>query len=271
MNEHPIWLRGSSLRVESGAERAIALAYDFVRAGVPQRAYRWTGGCGLTSTENRIALEILREGVFRAGELAYGHHIQGGTRMRGYLRPEVVIPGVIEIPVQLKQLLGEKMCLYGITPLTDEGTISDDYGTILTRKPDADHPYGGHFTTLRGDIDVTVFFQPSANEKSKYEDEVKRAYEIIDHLIMRAWQSLLISFNGGGVTKKEVIHWCRQLATSEEWQQRASILLIKGSGRETDVLAADEEFLDQNPWVTVATLDPDHIAECIRKVFRLEA
>lgn len=279
----PAWLQGSILLQESGEERNIELPYEFADPNVARRLFRWTGGSGLMSPADGKGLEIVEEGFRKAGAFAEGYHILGGTRMRGLYRPEMVVPGIMELPIRLKKSIGKKMRLLGLAPKVSNTEIqgketikgnpifTDQFGTVISINFDENHPYGGYFTTLRGDTDVTIFFQPGTNQVSKYDDERLRAREIIDQLLKRQMPALLTSYNGGGVTEREIRDWCRMIENRDSWRECAKVLLIKDSGRITHQLACDQEFLGENPWVSVAELDSDHIAECVRKVFEPRA
>ena len=263
--KRPPWLCGASFLLESGLERAEAIAYEFLQPGYVHRAIRWTGGCGLMKAEDWIGLRKLCDGFVLAGEYALGHHLLGGTRMRGYWTPDQIIPGITEVPVWVRDQLETGMRLYGITPRIQEPLVNDRFGTIVSVDEDKEHPYGGYFTTLRGDVDVLLYYQASANHEAKYDDERKRAIDIVDRLVSRDWPALLVSYNGGGVTKREILHWCDRLAHSPTWQARARVLLIKDSGRVSSELASDEAFLANNPWVIVSSSEPEEIAHCLRE------
>ncbi len=268
MCERPSWLRGSSLLLESGGDRAEKLAYQFARKDCPRRVFRWTGGCGFMDLADWHGLRRVSEGFIRAGEAAKGHHLLGGTRMRGVNNPDVVIPGITEAPVDLRDELKEGVRLYGLAPKTKEPILNDTFGTIISIEQDESHPCGGYFTHLRGDVDVTLFFQPSANENGKYDDERRRAVDVVSRLLEQSWPALLISYNGGGVTRREIEHWCKLIDSIESWREQTKILLIKGSGRTTDEFANDSEFLAKyRENVVVAECNPDHIAECVQRIF----
>ncbi len=76
----------------------------------------------------------------------------------------------------------------------------------------------------------------------------------------RDWKSLLVVYNGGTVTKREIELW-------QAWAQREpgqwNILLIKDSGRVAteycELLETNEEFRTANPCFHVAENDPASI------------
>jgi hypothetical protein len=80
-------------------------------------------------------------------------------------------------------------------------------------------------------------------DKPIWDDEVEfRRY--VTHVLRMygEWRSVLIAYNGGGTTEREVI------ATADQgWP----VILIKGSGRATDKLAEDKSFLRAHPSVRV--------------------
>jgi hypothetical protein len=197
-----------------------------------QTIVRFTGGCGYMSPQDAQGMYDLLTKAFYgyAGAILFG-----GTRMLSSKDSCTIVPGITEVPPLIK-----KECpgcvLLGVVPKTRDLEISH-LGLIISRQED-------YLTIVHPDQDQCLIVQQTTDEGVDWEAEFTECLRIIQDLRdMAGWQSLLVSYNGGEVTRKEII------ATAERgW----SVLLIADSGRVTEEFSRNLSFLSRYPNVKVA-------------------
>jgi hypothetical protein len=195
---------------------------------------RFTGGCGHMSDSDAEGLYDLFVESFAGFE---GAIIFGGTRMIKRFPKGAVLPGITEIPPLIRKKFPSTIIL-GVVPKTAELRMGE-CGLIVSEESGKDF-----ITITHPDQDHCLVVQESVDNGVGWEAEFRECISITNDLLTFAgFDSLLISYNGGGVTEKEI------LATAERgWP----ILLIADSGRKTEEYAKNEEFLRRYPNVRVA-------------------
>ena len=166
-----------------------------------------------------------------------GGILVGGTRMIAKEGGEI-LPSVTEIPMKVR-VASPKVVILGVVPKTSELQLVPGLGMVVSGES------GASYTSIIHPCqDVCLLVQQSVDAGVEWEAEYRVCLDIIQSLREFAnWQSALISYNGGSVTKKEI------LETAERgWP----VVLIRGSGRVTDELAGDEIFLQNHPNVFVS-------------------
>lgn len=214
---------------------------------------RFTGGCGFMSKADAQGLYDLFKESFEgfAGALLFG-----GTRMLEKQDTSIVVPGITEIPPVIWKDNPESSIL-GIIPKSQDLRISQ-LGMVIHDEE------GATYTTIvHPDQAQCLVVQQSADEGVDWEAEFKECLRIINDLRSFAqWESLLVSYNGGGVTEKEIL-----ATASRGWP----VLLINGSGRISEQYANDKAFLKKYPLVHVAEKSVDSIRGALLKIGALKA
>ncbi len=195
---------------------------------------RFTGGCGRMSEEDA---EGLCDMFTEAFDGFAGGIIFGGTRILKRDNVRKIVPGITEIPPIIRRKCPRSVIL-GIIPKSNDLRISE-HGLIVSNEEENDF-----FTIIHPEQDQCLVVQQSVDQGVDWEAEFKECIRITEDLKNFAgFQSLLVSYNGGGVTEKEI------LATAElGWP----VLLINGSGRKTEEYANNHWFLKKYPNVVVA-------------------
>lgn len=202
------------------------------------------------SVEDEIGLKELFVQAFRdfAGAILFG-----GTRMLFKSNFKTGRFGITE----LAPLIGEQnpdCVILGVVPRTEELKFSP-YGVIISEEPSDDF-----ITILHPNQDICLIVQLSADNPEIWDAEYEECIEITNNLRQFAgWDSLLISYNGGTVTEREILKTAKL-----GWP----VLLINGSGRKTEEYANNIDFLQTYPNVHVAEKN----VACLReKLFILGA
>lgn len=202
---------------------------------------RFTGGCGNMSASDA---EDLNELFASAFESFKGAIIFGGTRM---VRSDgTVVPGIMEIPPYIKSR--NNVMILGVIPKVGDSNLRLLPSGLLVENQQETN---GFVTIVHPELDFCLLVQKSANEGVIWDVEYQECMKITELLRKWAgWRSLLISYNGGETTEKEIAATARK-----GWP----VLLVEGSGRVTDKFASDAAFLGQHPHVHVAQKNPDSI------------
>lgn len=236
--------RTPSLFWQNLGESSSNVALMLTRA--PRRiVVRFTGGCGLMSAEDAEGLLNLYAEAFDGFE---GAALFGGTRMLRRADPTIVVPGITEVVPAIHKR-SPKSVILGVIPRTAQTTLSP-LGLIVSDEP------GNDFVTyVHPDQDAALIVQASVDMKAIWDAEYLECLSIVTNLERFAgWSPLLIAYNGGGVTEKEVKAWAAQ---------GYPVLLIRGSGRKTDELAANLEFRSTHPNVVVCEKDVESFREAL--------
>ncbi len=240
----PDWLlRAMEVLIQSGTEESVEKAFEFARAGLPTFATRFTGMSGFGEAKERAKLPILGE-VFKKRRGAF---LFGGTEIRSLIPPHEVIPTIMSVPLWAKEscLDDKTMALFAITPRVDRLKVTQKFGNIILVEPEH-----GYFTRMVPHQALAVLLQTSPDDHSDWSQEWKECLSVIERLLRRRWGSLLVSFNGGAETAKEI-----KAHAKLGWP----VLLIEDSGRMTEELAKNESFRAEYPNVHSALCDVESI------------
>ncbi len=214
---------------------------------------RGTGGCGLMKPEDAIGLRNLefalsgrdlKDGKQRHERFS-GLGLFGGTRMIRRDNPKVIVPGITEVfPAIEPWCPNSAFC--GVLAKVNHLKFSP-HGLVMHNNPSEDY-----VTIVHPNQTSCVLLQPSADTVATWDDEFKECVRIVDSLRETGdWKALLTAYNGGGVTEKEIRTWAKLGKQNPFWQ----VLIVNGSGRKSDELANDKEFLAEHPTVHVCEND----------------
>lgn len=236
-----------SLYIQGQNEQSSVIALKLTRAR--QRfVVRFTGGCGYMSVDDANGLYDLFARAFNGFS---GAILFGGTRMVNREDFDSFLPSITEIPALIKKNNPAAVIL-GVVPKTSEVKLSEA-GMIVSNESENDY-----ITIVHPDQDMCLIVQKSVDNTVSWEAEYKECLSIIKSLKdFAGWDSLLISYNGGLVTEKEI------LETAElGWP----VLLINDSGRITEKYANDKIFLKRYPNVFVAEKHSASIQKKLQKL-----
>ncbi len=222
-----------ALRFQSAGDESTKFALRLTQAR-ERVVVRITGGCGLMTNEDAQGLV----GLYRDAFAGYcGALLFGGSRMVSREDHNVVVPGITEVVAHIREHCPESIAL-GVVPRMEEFKLTD-FGLVVS--DDLKQPY---VTIVHPNQDLCLIVQRSADEEESWDAEWRECMNITANLRDHAgWQSLLVAYNGGSVTEREI------LATAKRgWP----VLLINGSGRTSERYANDIAFLAQYPNVHVA-------------------
>lgn len=237
-----------------GEDVSTKIALSLTRAR-EKTVIRLTGGCGNMSAQDANGLYQMFldafDSEFGGAYLFGGAFLFGGTQMRLRSDTSTILPGITEIIPLLKEQCPESVSL-GIVPKTSDLIISENLGLIVSDdSPD-------FITIIHPNQDNCLLVQQSVDEGVDWDAEYLMCIKIIRHLVDYAgWRNLLISYNGGTVTEKEILAWARS-----GWP----VLLIKDSGRKSGEYATNQEFLNLYPNVHVALKDSISIKEKLKEL-----
>lgn len=226
------------LYVKSRGEQTTKLALQLTTA--PRKCVvRLTGGCGSMSAADAVGMEEL----FAQALVGFdGAMLFGGTRMLADDDRTKVVPGITEVPPRLRALCPQ-MVLLGVIPKTQDLRLID-HGMVVSAED------GKPFITVVHPVqDIALVVQVNADDAEIWDAEYQECLRIVEDLRTYAgFSSVLVSYNGGTVTRREVL-----AVADRGWP----IVLIRGSGRTTDELATDAGFLAAHRTnVAVADKDP---------------
>ncbi len=157
-----------------------------------------------------------------------GAMLYGGTRMINLQENWKVEPGITEIPPLIRDRCPNAR-IHGVVPRTETFCI-DSHGRLLI-SIDEDT---GKATIIHPNQDEVLVVQDGPDKPCSWDGEYRAVLHITKQLREHAqWNSVLISYNGGKYTEEEV-----RAVRDRGWP----IILIRGSGRKTDELAADSSF-----------------------------
>ncbi len=250
MSEFEAWLKGqTTMFVLRRNEHSGRFCFNFARPGLRGFIHRMTGGCGNMKPEYWEGMNILMDALSGHSDdgsfqpKMSGLTLFGGTRMLYKRDPKIVRPGITEVFPGIAADCPEAVVL-GIVARYSK-MYPTNHGLVIGTSPEDDY-----FTIVHPNQKSIAVLQDNADEISPWEAEYLRCSDVVGELQEQGWQSLLTAYNGGGVTKKEVLHWCKlsQMAGDPTmWR----VLLIEGSGGSTDALIQDKDWLRENPNVSV--------------------
>lgn len=237
-----------SLWFQRQGELSTRVALELTRAR-DRCIIRFTGGCGHMSAADADGLaEVFVDAFHGFG----GAILFGGTRMVLRDDPTIVVPGITEIPARIRTRCPESIAL-GVVPAIGAFRVSPEHGLVVS--DDACDPY---VTIVHPDQTHCVVVQVAEGHAAPWDAEYEECLRITEHVREYAgWASLLICYNGGAVTEREL------LATANRgWP----VLLIEGSGRTTDRYARDAAFLGLHPNVRSAPKDAGTIRRVLHEL-----
>ncbi|MFC1623263.1 hypothetical protein ACFL16_02545 [Patescibacteria group bacterium] len=221
-----------SLYVQNKGEDSVDIALKLTVAR-DKIIVRFTGGCGYMSPEDAQGMN----NFFVDSFLGFGGAmIFGGTRM--ILREsKEIVSGITEIPSLIHRKCKDSVIL-GVVPRSNELMISGEDGLIVSDEAGEDY-----ITVVHPEQDACLVVQQSVDQGVSWEAEFLECIKITEKLrSLVRWKSILVSYNGGGVTEKEIVAIAKL-----GWP----VILIKGSGRKSDEYANDSQFLVRHPNVKV--------------------
>lgn len=233
-----------SLVIKSKGESTTRLALRLTRAKT-KVVIRLTGGCGKMSVED--AEDLYR--LYRDALAGFnGAMLFGGTRMLMRDDPSVIVPGITEIPSFCAGACPDMLTL-GVIPRTQDLSVCE-LGMLVSSEP------GNRYVTIvHPKIELGLLVQRSAEEAEDWDAEFKECLDLVRDLRdFAGFQSILISYNGGTVTEREI------LATAKRgWP----VILVNGSGRKTEEYANDAAFLKEYPNVKVCERDAQSLRDLL--------
>jgi hypothetical protein len=215
------------------------VAYELTT--VPIRvAVRWTGGCGnLDESQADAMYELFVDGF----QGFTGAQLFGATRMIRQVDglpvpttdPRHVRHGITEVPPMIRRTNPDSKIL-GVVPIEAPPVQMDfNLGTVISRDDD-------YVTVVHPGVDYALMIQASPDDGVIWEAEYKWCYRFLIELQRANFRSLLVSYNGGQTTEKEIMLHART---------GLPVLLIAGSGGKTGHYAGDHAFLDHHPNVQI--------------------
>ena len=234
------------LWVQSGSEVCARINFLFARKYLTRFVIRLTGGCALMDPGHARMLSILRGAL----EGFTGVGLFGGTSVRNRENPLEIIDTVTEVFPAVQS----RMLRLGIVPKVVDMHYSP-YGMVVS-----DNDSEWWFTTMNYRADALLMIQPSADRHAIWDDEYKECVRIVNELQKVGWGSLLIVFNGGLISEKEILTWG---ALGRENPGKWNVLLIEGSGRMADRYAADKEFLERTMNVKTVPCTPEALRDAL--------
>lgn len=231
-----------SLFVKNQGDQSVKIALKLTTAR-NRVVVRLTGGCGYMSADDaRDFLSLFAEAFSGfAGAMLFG-----GTRMIEKQNSSSVVPGITEIPSHIRECCPNMVSL-GVVPRTSDIKITE-HGLVVSESDE-----DAYRTIIHPNQDLCLLVQVSPDQPAIWDAEFEECLQITKDLREFAeFKSLLIVYNGGGVTEREI------LATAKRgWP----VLLIRGSGRKADEYASNNMFLEAHPNVRVAEKDSENIRQ----------
>lgn len=243
-----------SLYFQTGKERSVDFALMFSERSARPFVARLTGGCADMTAADAIGMRNLTDALSGRGTNEErlprfaGYALFGGTRMLSLHDPSIVVPGITEIFPDVAKHDCPGVVMYGIVPGFRKMERSEDPKLEKYNILDIDMKKKV-ITIVHPEMKAVLFVQPQPDNEEIWDDEYKECWKYIRTLHERRWGSLLIVYNGGPVTRRELELWAHWgLKEPGLW----NVLLIKDSGRAADAFANDREWLDRHPHVHVA-------------------
>jgi hypothetical protein len=209
---------------------------------------RITGGCADMTPEDAQGVLELFQAAFSGFE---GAILIGGTRMIYGKDPDSVLFGITEVGPAIRRDNPDSFVL-GVVPRCDDFGYDTEV-PILTVKQDEsitetqNKRDQGLTTIVHPDQDLVVAAITPLTKDEIWDDEVEFCRYVTKTLVDNGrWQSLLVAYNGGGTTEREI-----RATAGRGWP----VLIVQGSGRKCDELAADAGFLQKYPNVMVCQRD----------------
>lgn len=237
-----------SLFVQNKGEESTKLALRLTQAKT-KVVVRFTGGCGFMQAQDAQGLYQL---FVEAFEGFSGALLFGGSRMVRRADHSLVVPGITEVP-PLIRFHNPDCIILGVVPKSEELSLELGLGMVVAQNLGKDY-----LTIINPDQDLCLVVQQSVDHEVSWDAEFEECIRITENLREYAgWQSLLVSYNGGSVTRKEIMQTA-QLG----WP----VLLIQDSGRVSEELSKDEGFLRTYPNVMTSRKESGHIRKSLQQL-----
>jgi len=257
-----------SLHFQRGKQQNLDFALSFSEQAARPFVLRLTGGCADMTAADAIGMRNLAD-AFRGYKgrkrlpRFEGFTLFGGTQMVSSHDPKQVVPGITEIFPSVAADL-PAMVMLGIVPGFRQ-LLQSKEPALVGKNILSFEPSKGVITTVHPDLRSVLLVEPEPNNEDIWDDEWKECARYIRTLHERNWQSLLVVYNGGGATERELKFWAE--AGNRE-PGRWNVLLIRESGRKCSQYASDEAWLAEHPSVYCADNDVEDIND---KLFKLGA
>jgi hypothetical protein len=257
-----------SLFIQTGDDKSQLFGINFARKVKHRFVLRISGGCGLMDSchsdgMNKMAWALsglTDDGKTEVHKPFQGFCLSGGTRMVSKADPTIVVTGVTEVPPAMRPYCPDAIML-GLLAKTSHMKYSS-HGIVVHDEPGHDYA-----TIVHPNQHSVVLLQPSADVPASWDDEVKEAVRICDALREIEFKGLLFGYNGGMYFEKELKRWAALGKHDPFWQ----VLLVKGSGRKSDMYAEDEDFLAEHPHIHVCDMTVDSMRQKLTELGALEA
>ena len=212
-----------------------------------------TGGCAGANIGPGVSSSVVT--LFTEAFTGFsGVIVIGGTRMILNKDPEQVLFGITEIGPAIRQNCPDSMVL-GVIPRLEGVAHNKQNETLEVSQSTGQIGIPNHTTIVHPNQDMVVgVCQRLLPQQEIWDDEVEFRRFVTQELLTFSrgqWSSVLIAYNGGSVTEREI-----RATAQRGWP----VILIRGSGRITDMLAADTAFLEAHPTVHVC----EHSAASLR-------
>jgi hypothetical protein len=212
--EVPAHIGRVQLIVTDSAAKAKTAVGAFMHRSPAQIGIRIAGGCSGMSEADRISMLD----YFRTALGGYtGFLSSGATRSVSGRR---VSPMVTDVPAVVARHRGNRVLTVSTVPRTGDMALTGDSRLVLDIENDVSPQPGVHM--------VVVFQPPFAHERLGWDGDVEGYFSLFNAYARSGWPFGMIVWNGGDVTKKEVLR-----AAGLGWR----IFLVDGSGRQADELA----------------------------------
>jgi hypothetical protein len=219
---------------------------------VPRRtAVRITGGCGDMSAEDAQGVQELFGKAFEGFD---GLLLIGGTRMIKGLDPSDVVFGITEVGPTIRRANSSCRVL-GVVPRCTDFMFCADPPVLIVHDEVHDT---GITTIVHPDQDVIIAAATALTKEAIWDDEVAFCQFLTGTLVgYGGWKSLLIAYNGGGTTEREI-----RSTAKRGWP----VLLVRESGRVCDKLAHDAEFLAEHPTIRVCERNAESMRAALQEL-----
>lgn len=205
---------------------------------------RLTGGCALSPRSHGKMAELFLP-AFSGFE---GGLLFGGTRSVLKARPTTILPSITEM-APLIAANSARARVLGIVPRVDPMIMMQDFGLVVEDKVEDKHR-----TVIHPSQNMCLIVQRNCDRGAIWEDERLVAESIVRELSGVGWLPVLVAYNGGKTTRNEIQRWANL-----GWP----VVLIKGSGRSTDKLIANEKFLETHQNVKVVSRTSESLRESL--------
>jgi hypothetical protein len=194
---------------------------------------RITGGCADMAPEDAQGVLDLFTQAFQGFD---GLLLIGGTRMIYGNNPSAVLFGITEVGPAIRRA-NKRSFQLGVIPRTEHFRWHPEIPVLVVKQTE---PRNGsaapqQFTTIvHPGQDLVIAATTPLTKQEIWDDEVAFCGYLRETLVEYGdWQSVTLAYNGGGTTEREL-----RADADRGWP----VLIVNGSGRKCDELAADADF-----------------------------